>query len=461
MENPRIFTSPEEDAYLLLAAEYGLATRELVRALRPHWTRGQVNYHAREGLVDRGLMDVYEKVAQPGRTGSPPDVYTLTPLGVKVCKRMQVEAAPLYLTGAALSHRLFQVHIAVKAKVNNLPHEIEKVLVFRRAGQTDDEESNGVSLRADVLVEVEQGSQLIEVEQEINPKNISRAVEKFLDLGRIYATRTDLTLCPNVLIVFGLSKADLPAALEVWSDALGKARFEGISFGVHYCTLADFLKNPSFEDVSVFPKLEADPDVKPMRKRQPSRKQEEEISLEGLCPPLDLCQHGNDLLDAWPIRIDENAEEQLKQFIHLAFRFYEPDFGTAGQTKLYGAKPVNSIGSLRSFLHDPRHGPLLALMKNQVAHFRKQIGVTTQMTAGVEMAWAFMGAFGLSAGGPLGVVLSTPQVGGNDQFEFKVLTSKEVIGDEPKAAIVWLLSTFVHFPRELGLLVEKQRRSRK
>jgi hypothetical protein len=425
--------------------QFGLTSHRIVQAsakIKEH----QVSYAFNKLKELNVIAPLESSPVYVGKSGRSEKPYALTPYGASTLKQLGYQdAACLKLDGPLdVSHRFASALVASQ----DYPGKIEHVVRY----------APDRFIRADVSVISVNGPCLIEIEQELDYNNRYRAVEKLAAYAELFASERPGAL-PILLIVFNLPASRLQKTLNIWQMAL---RDVGeLAFSIHYTTLENFIENPNYgwdwEDTYE--------QLKPSeKKRKVDDTKNSEITLEGFCSPFDLYQHGLDVLDKWQFEIDEGAGEYLGLLSNLASGFYNLDFNPQnGQTALYGTKPVNSIGCLRAFLHDPRHAPLLSLMKNQVARFRKQSGVTTQMIVGVEMAWAFLGAFGLSVGGPLTVVLNTPLIGSNEQFKFKVLleNSGKLKGvQDNQAAIVWLLSTFIYFPRELGLLDESSRKNK-
>ena len=161
-------------------------------------------------------------------------------------------------------------------------------------------------------------------------------------------------------------------------------------------------------------------------------------------------EHGNGICDAWEIIQESDARDRLDSMNDLAARFYELDFGERGQTKNYGLAPVNSLGSLKAFLHDPRHRTLLQIMKQAVERYRRATGVTQQMVLAIDLASTFLDAFGVSASW-MEVSFATPMTGTYERSHFH-------IGARGSDALEWLLGAFIFNPRELGLVDEKTKR---
>ena len=76
-----------------------------------------------------------------------------------------------------------------------------------------------------------------------------------------------------------------------------------------------------------------------------------------------------------------------------------------------------------------------------------------------KFVWGtFLRQFGLGRGGPLAIYLETPDVGGKNteiKFDIHLKLDKDLgqnIPSESLAALDWVLSAFLIYPEELGLV---------
>jgi len=331
--------------------------------------------------------------------------------------------------------------------------ELEKVIPY----------APGRSVRTDVYVETRDGVRLIEIEQALDSNNKDRAVAKLKGYAELFATNPP-DLIPELMIIFNLPKSNLEHTLKVWQLALRDAG--DLPFPIYTSTLEIFMYMPDFSNWSTLDRLSASE-----KKRRPAEPLNipgeipHENPLEGLDPAPTLTSRAETIRARMSVVTDFDAARRFDLLGRFAWSFYEPDFNEhTGQTLLYNADPVNSLGSLREFLYDPRHKPLFELMKRKAANFRKQTTITVQMTAALEMAWSFLSAFGLKEGGPLNVYANAPMVGDNaDRLQYKLdlennrFEVDEKRKEEYQKAILWLLNTFLFYPRELGLVDEPRK----
>ena len=170
-----------------------------------------------------------------------------------------------------------------------------------------------------------------------------------------------------------------------------------------------------------------------------------------LCSPAEYFEHGTEICNEWILIEDKDAPDRVNSMYDLACRFYELDFGDGGQTSKFRVAPVNSLGALKQFLHDPRHRSLLETMKREVEKYRRSSGVTQQIVNANDLAATFLEFFGLSASS-MGIQFTTPMTGTYDNARFKIGEGVEF------KALEWLLGAFLFQARELGLVDEKPKR---
>lgn len=476
MKNDKIKIDGMDEALLKIMAAFGMATVKIVGTIYP-----EADYpHFSDGTV-RGMFtkfrdaDMVEAipVSLAGQAGHPEDAFLLTEYGIQICKQLDIKAYPFKVKDKpALAHRLCQAHIAAQARAAGLIAAVEEVLVFDR----DDG-----NLRADVLVQgrnMEQDSLIIEVEQKLTLNNMIRAVEKFIDLAEIFSTRPDLHLSRQVLIVFNLKESEMDKPVKAWSTALGQAfPDQNIPFDAHYCTMKQFMGKPSFEDLSVYPKLE--PIIKPARKstrrrvRMPSKLEpKSNLRVEPSdFPPLVLSSRLDGAMAGYEPPTDEYYKEHFRGLADLAINIYDASFAPGMPADLNAAIPHASIASLRTYLFLPENEPLLReLQKGLVWLDKRQGGVTIFRDAVISLVWdVFMRYFGLAGDKSLAVAVEFPGLNddvsrtrltisfpkrsslpGQDQTtELYDGTSSEQ--DRALNAISWMLTAIFIHSAELGL----------
>jgi hypothetical protein len=474
--NEKIKIDTEDQEILKLTAELGMATVKIAETVYPvsrypGWSDGMVR-GVFKNLVKARLVEGVS-VSLAGKAGGPEKAYLLTEAGADVCKQMDVNAYPLKIQNnqIALAHRLCQAQVASQARSTKLSVEVEKPLVF------DDQSGN---LRADVFVKgLPQGDQIIEVEQKITSSHLPRAVKKFTDLARIFSTRGDLRLSRQVLIVFNLTSGQMKKSINIWSVALGQAFPDAnVPYEARYCTMSEFMKNPSFRDLSVFQKLE--PIIKPARKpaqrhtRMFSKPEPKSLLAVEPCtlPPLEYVKRLDEAMAGYEPPTDEYHNDRFRGLANLAINIYNASFAPGMPADLNAAIPHESIARLRAYLFLPENEPLLRELQNGLAWLNNRQGsVTIFRDAVIRLVWdVFMRHFGLAGDKSLAVAVKFPglnddvsrtrltisflersSLSGQDETT-KLYNGTSSEQDAALTAISWMLTAIFIHPAELGLI---------
>ncbi len=423
--------------------QYGLASHRLVKENAGYVNMAPLEDHqvtyAFKKLLELGVIaPVKSEPVYVQLSGRSEKVYAYTPMGAAVLNEMGYsDAQPLTLDGPLdVSHRCSMALVASQAPGRM---EMEKVIPY----------APGHNVRADVFATLDDGQiRLLEVEQELTSNNQRRAVDKLKNYAALFATHPP-HMMSEVLIVFNLPIDKLSRTLKVWQRALRDAHVSDENI-FRYTTLASFMDTGTFGPWDGYERL------------MPSGNTKEQEGAEShndpnvhCVRPAEYFEHGREICDEWIMIEDNDAPDRLDAMYDLAFRFYELDFGDGGQTQKFGAAPVNSLGALKQFLHDPRHRSLCEAMKRAVEKYRRATGVTQQIVSANDLASTFLGAFGLSAS-VMGIRFTTPMTGTYDEARFVILLIKENNSDHE--ALEWLLGAFIFHARELGLVDEKPKR---
>jgi hypothetical protein len=162
-----------------------------------------------------------------------------------------------------------------------------------------------------------------------------------------------------------------------------------------------------------------------------------------------------------PVIIPEQEEQRLADFFAILLKIYAGSFGQDGATEKYGLLPSVSIARLGAFLRLPKNRALLSRMRRGFKEVRKrQSGVTLYQDAISKFVWdTFLIWFDFGRGGPLTIYIIVPEVGGlNTDIGVKVhwnqagINAKAIVSDDGIKALEWVLSAFLLYPDELGLI---------
>ncbi len=438
-------SNPKFESSLKAIEKYGIISHRIVRdsdGLAEH----QANYIVKKLKLLRIIAPIASETVYAERTGRPETPYILTPRGENILAKLGYAARRLELDGPKdVSHRLCTAMVASQA----LSAEIEKVVPNTR-------------IRADVFSKLRNGTScLVEIEQMLDHNHKGRATEKLRIYNDFFETHPN-NFFPHLLLVFNLPEPQLEKTVRIWQLAL---RDVGeLNYQVYYVSLSSFIAYPSFGDwdngtyqilTPAEKKSRAEPEAASL---VPNDEDDEDLAAR-------LADRAELIFETEPIVEDAYADLRIPYLCRFASTFYDIDFNEhTGQTSLYSARPVNSIGRLMSLLHEPEYRNTLLMLKTVVANFRKQTSITAQMNAATDLVWTFLGAaFRLYQGGPLRVAVTAPMVGDNAEgihfkvwIDFKTSSFAEKSKQEKYVdAVRWLLESFIKYPRELGLVESK------
>jgi hypothetical protein len=427
---------------------FGVVSHRSVASVRG-LTEKQVIY-AFARLLKLGAIEQLQcAVVYATKNGRPEKPYALTALGARTLSEMgHKEVVRPVLDGPLdVAHRFC---MALVGSQSDNPVQIEKVIPY----------APDHYVRTDVYVPLgEESARLLEIEQALDSNHKSRATAKLRQYGELFATHPS-GIIPEVMIVFNLPKPALLKTLKVWQSALQDVG--ELPLTVYYSTLSEFLSTPSFADWSSFERLT--PSEKKRHARSEPAEADEELLDENPRNEVPMAELVGQIQVDIPIKLNDEAPMRLYHFGALALAIHQLDFGEDGQTALYAAHPVNSLGCLREFLHSSSQCHLLDLIKREMKIFRKQNGVTMLRHASTRLAWAFLHYFGFGRGGPLTLFVRVPEMGENtSEIRFELLLIQKTNNDSLKPpemqeksmqAISWLLSALIIYPEELGLTKE-------
>jgi hypothetical protein len=297
----------------------------------------------------------------------------------------------------------------------------------------------------------------VEIEQVLESNHKSRAADKLRGINEAIAAHPN-QLDEEALIVFNLTDEKLSRTLKVWRKALREAG--NLACVIRYCTLRTFMQTPYIDAIADLPIL-TPPDEKP-------DKAEGNESV----PPLAMftLEDTDDIL-AETIRVAHSIPAQaffpvqeqrrLLNFFAAMQAIFVGDFAERGGTTRLSLFPVTSLERLTAFLHLQKNRTLLTHMRRGFKEVRKrQSGVTLYQDAISKFIWGtFLRQFGLGRGGPLTIYIIVPEVGGlNTDIGFKVhwthadINAKAIVSEDDTKALEWVLSAFLLYPEELGLV---------
>jgi len=296
----------------------------------------------------------------------------------------------------------------------------------------------------------------VEIEQALESKHKSRALAKLRGISDAIAARPN-ELDEEALIVFNLTEDALPKTLKVWRRVMREAG--DLSCVIRYCTLRTFMQSPYIDAIADFPTLTR-------LDEKPSEATEEELlpTLVEFTPNdvSDLLAETRDIARSVPGRTvyPEQEKQRLADFFAILREIYAGSFGQDGATKRYCLFPSTSLERLAAFLRLRRNRTLLSRMRKGFKEVRKrQSGVTLYQDAISKFVWGtFLRQFGLGRGGPLTTYILVPEVGGKNteiRFDIQLNLDKDLslnIPSKSLAALDWVLSAFLIYPEELGLI---------
>ena len=297
---------------------------------------------------------------------------------------------------------------------------------------------------------------IVEIEQALESKHKSRALAKLRGISDAIAARPN-ELDEEALIVFNLTEDALPKTLKVWRRVMREAG--DLSCVIRYCTLRTFMQSPYIDAIADFPTLTR-------LDEKPSEATEEELlpTLVEFTPNdvSDLLAETRDIARSVPGRTvyPEQEKQRLADFFAILREIYAGSFGQDGATSRFGLFPATSLERLTAFLHLRRNRTLLSRMRKGFKEVRKrQSGVTLYQDAISKFVWGtFLRQFGLGRGGPLTTYILVPEVGGKNteiRFDIQLNLDKDLslnIPSKSLAALDWVLSAFLIYPEELGLI---------
>jgi len=394
-------------------------------------------------LTDVGKID-YAREGRPEKpyifTVYAPDL--LSDLGYKDAQALELDG-PL-----DVAHRLCMALVGIHAFTTP---EVEKVIHY----------GNGAYMRFD-LVAPQEGNprgRIVEIEQALESKHKSRALAKLRGIGDAVAARPN-ELDEEALIVFNLTDEKLPRTLKTWRKAMREAG--NLTCVIRYCTLRTFMQTPYIDAIAELPILTP---LEGKSKEAESREDDEPLpALVEFTPDdiSDLLAETRDIARSIPGRTvhPEQEEQRLADFFAILREIYAGSFGQDGATKRYCLFPSTSLERLAVFLRLRRNRTLLSRMHKGFKEVRKrQSGVTLYQDAISKFVWGtFLRQFGLGRGGPLTIYILVPEVGGKNteiRFDIQLNLDKDLglnIPSESLDALDWVLSAFLIYPEELGLI---------
>lgn len=431
---------------------YGLVsmtTAAVATALSSKIISTSLNHLEKLGLIQA------QPTAKIEKKGRPEKVYCLTSNGVTWLQANGFEHATVLAMPDPLdlAHRYCQALVGVQSSAKV---EVEKIIPLL----------DGRYLRFDVCIPIRTGEfQFIEVEQNLERKNMVRAIEKFRAISELFndqASRRQYS--PDVLFVFNLSAANLPKTLNVWQDALAIVFpwDAPLPFTPRYTTIDAFVYDPAFENISCFPLIE---------KTKGKGAYLVEASISGNLFDARLTPSIAKMLAELPPVQDQEVDasspntDQLLDLCKLATRIYSPSMGSNGPTRRYSTFPHESIQMLKHFLHLPQNAGLLQALKESMVWIEsRKSGLLVYRDAATRLIWdVFLRYFGFGRGGALHVFVKVPDAGetfseikidahlsGALDPDDKIYVSSS-INHGYEDALSWVLTALFTYQVELGL----------
>jgi len=383
------------------------------------------------------------------REGRPEKPFVFTSYGAD---RLQASRFPgtqaLDLDGPLdVAHRLCMALAGCHAVVTP---EIEKVFPY----------GDGKNMRIDLITMLEGTSikRLVEIEQKLDSSHKERAVAKLRGLGELFPAYPK-AFDEEVLFIFNLIDEDLEATIKVWRQALNEVGW--LPYTVRYCTLRDFLELPYFDTIEDFPILIPSETRSRLAPKEKETFDQIELPLNAI---IELPSKLDEISKRHPKRVfDKREKQRYISILAILLKIYEADFGSQGATSVYGLYPATSLARLRGFLQLEINRPLLSRMRKAIADIHKrQLGLTLYQDAIAKFIWnIFLLWFGLGRGGPLKIFIIVPEVGGKVaeiSFDASLYLPNELGINVPPLsteAINWVLSAFLIYPEQLGLIDPK------
>jgi hypothetical protein len=346
-----------------------------------------------------------------------------------------------------VAHRLCMALAGCHA---DLVPEIEKVFPY----------GDGKNMRIDLVTSLDGTSikRLVEIEQKLDSSHKERAVAKLRGLGELFPAYPQ-SFDEEVLFIFNLIDEDLQATIKVWRQALKEVGW--LPYTVRYCTLRKFLELPYFDSIEDFPILIPSETRSRLAPKEKETFDQVELPLNAI---IELPSKLEEISKRHPKRVfDKREKQRYISFLAILLEIYEADFGSQGATSVYGLYPATSLARLREFLHLEINRPLLFRLRKAIADIHKrQLGLTLYQDAISKFIWnIFLLWFGLGRSGPLTVFIEVPEVGGKvSEIRFDALLhlpNELGINVPPLSteAINWVLSAFLIYPEQLGLIDPK------
>ena len=408
----------------------------------------------RFGLAKLASLGILSRLSAVGkvdyaREGRPEKPYIFTEYAPDLLGEGYRGVQTLKLDGPLdVSHRLCIALVGVHAFTTP---EVEKVIHY----------GDGKYMRFD-LVSPQEGNprkRIVEIEQALEGNNKNRAVAKLRGISDAIAAHPN-ELDEEALIIFNLTDEKLPRTLKIWRKAMREAG--NLTCVIRYCTLRTFMQTPYIDAIAELPILTP---FEGKSKEAESREDDEPLpALVEFTPDdiSDLLAETRDIARSVPGRTvyPEQEKQRLADFFAILREIYAGSFGQDGATKRYCLFPSTSLERLAVFLRLRRNRTLLSRMRKGFKEVRKrQSGVTLYQDAISKFVWGtFLRQFGLGRGGPLTIYILVPEVGGKNteiRFDIQLNLDKDLslnIPSKSLAALDWVLSAFLIYPEELGLI---------
>ncbi len=223
-------------------------TREVADRVLHRLTSVRVKLHPASRKTIRIISQIEGGVHRAGSRGRPRRAYRLEEGGALLAHQIGYpKAHPCQLTGKAeVNHALCILDLALAARAAGLAAAAECELP-------------GGNVRADLLVTLPNGDQaLFEVEQDVHPETLRRAVNKARRLAAFFASPRARGFSRDVRAVYNVGERDWPAVERIWTNALASAANERdgkLPFRWMACRLADFIQQPAFATLDSFQDL--------------------------------------------------------------------------------------------------------------------------------------------------------------------------------------------------------------
>jgi hypothetical protein len=347
---------------------------------------------------------------------------------------------------SALIHSLCILEMALAAERAGFSMATEQVL--KRGAHT---------IRPDGLLTVPgQPAQLYEIEQAANATVAARIVGRLVNWAEYFA-QTDATIVsPRVTVLFNVPQRDMSTTLRVWQTALDQvgADYTPLKFEIHYAPLAEFLKNPSWGNLSHLTRMTPDARAAtPEDGGDTAARVEDRLLKDMLAGEIDF---------------------KVKDFVAFAKIIYSLSYP---DVKEYSSEydvfdqiafPVESLNALRNYLNLPQNDDLRNGLSRALPLIKSQAGMTVTLNLMTRIIWdVWLRHVGMGRNEHLQVCVRPPNSDvDNSEYRVSVKVSTqlakaldpfdEIYPGEPatepyEKALAWVLEAPFFYAYELGL----------